>query len=363
MLPLFFYLPIVMREKVGIKKIAELSGVSIGTVDRVLNNRKGVSKETAKHIRAVIKHTGYKKNNVASRLKLANNKTITIAVLFPKEAYLDEHYWHLPLKGIHKAVSELSEMGIKHELHVFEIGSAKSFEKESKKILSKKPDALITVPFFIEQCKHLTEESEKMGIPVVFIDTEMDNEINNKYSIHQNSFQSGKVAARILSQIISDKGKYIVLNLVNDSNSQKNNQEREAGFRTFFKNEIQTFTPNIDSFTVYQSESDSLKKIFNPLTKTKEQIGVFVTNSRTYLLPKTIRELNLNNRTTIIGYDLNPTNIELLKKNEIQFIINQQPEYQGYSAVRGLFKLITEEEDSELSHKIPIEIIVKENFE
>ena len=64
-----------MGEKVGIKKIAELSGVSIGTVDRVLNNRKGVSKETAKHIRAVIKHTGYKKNNVASRLKLAQNKT------------------------------------------------------------------------------------------------------------------------------------------------------------------------------------------------------------------------------------------------------------------------------------------------
>ena len=127
-----------MGEKVGIKKIAELSGVSIGTVDRVLNNRKGVSKETAKHIRAVIKHTGYKKNNVASRLKLAQNKTISICVLFPKEAYLEEHYWNLPLKGINKAVAELSEMGITHDLHVFEIGSSRSFKKESQKILSER---------------------------------------------------------------------------------------------------------------------------------------------------------------------------------------------------------------------------------
>ncbi len=352
-----------MKEKVGIKKIAELSGVSIGTVDRVLNNRKGVSKETAKHIRAVIKHTGYKKNNVASRLKLANHKTITIAVLFPKEAYLDEHYWHLPLKGVHKAVSELSEMGINHELHVFEIGSARSFERESEKILSKKPDALITVPFFIKQSKRLTEKTEKAGIPAVFIDTEIDSEINNKYSIHQNSFQSGKVAARILSQIISGSGKFIVLNIINNTKTQKNNQEREKGFRTFFKDEIQTDHPNIDSFTVNQSEIDSLHEVFKPYTETNEQIGVFVTNSRAYLLPKTINDLGLNNRTTIIGYDLNPINTELLKKNEIQFIINQQPEYQGYSAVRGLFKLITEEDDSELNHKIPIEIIVKENFE
>jgi len=352
-----------MKEKIGIKKIAELSGVSIGTVDRVLNNRKGVSKETARHIRAVIKHTGYKKNNVASRLKLANNKTITIAVLFPKEAYLVEHYWHLPLKGILKAVSELSEMGIIHDLHVFEIGSMKSFERESEKILSKEPDALITVPFFIKECIRLTEKSEKAGIPVVFIDTEMDLEINNKYSIYQNSFQSGKVAARILSQIISGNGKFIVLNIINNSETQKNNQEREKGFRTFFKDQIQKDNPNIDSFTVNQSEIDTLQEIFKPYTKTNEQIGVFVTNSRAYLLPKTISDLDLNNRTTIIGYDLNPINTKLLKENKIQFIINQQPEHQGYSAVKGLFKLITEEDNSDLNHKIPIEIIVKENFE
>ena len=352
-----------MKEKVGIKKIAELSGVSIGTVDRVLNNRKGVSKKTEKHIKAVIKHTGYKKNNVASRLKLAYSKTITIALLFPKEAYLDEHYWHLPLKGILKAVSELSEMGIVHDLHVFEIGSMKSFKRESENILSKKPDALITVPFFLEQCKRLTAKSEKAGIHVVFIDTEMDSEINNKYSIYQNSFQSGKVAARILSQIISGNGKFIVLNIINNSETPKNNQEREKGFRTFFKDQIQTNNPNIDSFTVNQSKIDTLQEIFKLYTKTNEQIGVFVTNSRAYLLPKTISDLDLNNRTTIIGYDLNPINTKLLMENKIQFIINQQPEHQGYSAVKGLFKLITEEDNSELNHKIPIEIIVKENFE
>lgn len=352
-----------MKEKVGIKKIAELSGVSIGTVDRVLNNRKGVSKETVNHIRAVIKKTGYKKNNVASRLKLASHKAIAIVLLFPKEAYLEEHYWNLPIKGINKAVSELSEMGIIYELRVFEIGSLKSFKRESEKILSKIPDALITVPFFMEQCKRLTEESEKAGFPVVFIDTEMDSEINNKHSIYQNSFQSGKVAARILSQIISESGKFIVMNIINNTKTSKNNQEREKGFRTFFKDEKITDHPNIDSFTVNLSDSEALKEIFMPYTKTNEQIGVFVTNSKAYLIAKTISYLDLNNRTTIIGYDLNPLNTKLLKKNKIQFIINQQPENQGYKAVKGLFKLITEDDNSELNHKIPIEIIVKENFE
>ncbi len=351
-----------MKKKVGIKRIAELSGVSIGTVDRVLNNRKGVSEETAKHIRAVIKHTGYKKNNVASRIKLATNKAISIAVLFPKEAYLEEHYWHLPLKGINKAVTELSEMGISHDLHVFEIGNSRSFTKESQKILSKKPDAIITVPFFSSPNLELSKKAQELKIPIVFIDTKKGEEIESHYSIHQNSFQSGKVAARILSQIIRDQGEYIVLNLINDINSQKNNRERESGFRSFIETEMPTLQGAIHSVTVDQSNIKSMTQKLKPFSTKKVPLGIFVTNSRAYLLPEILDKIELKNTRTIIGYDLNPGNIKLLEENKIQFIINQQPEYQGYSAVKGIFKLITEEEDTDLNHKIPIEIVVKENL-
>ena len=45
-----------------IKEIAELAGVSRGTVDRVLNNRGSVNRETAEKIRAIIKQLGYKPN-------------------------------------------------------------------------------------------------------------------------------------------------------------------------------------------------------------------------------------------------------------------------------------------------------------
>ena len=46
-----------------------------------------------------------KKNNIASRLKLAKNSTIKIAVLFPNETYQESHYWHSPLKGIEKGIA------------------------------------------------------------------------------------------------------------------------------------------------------------------------------------------------------------------------------------------------------------------
>lgn len=44
---------------VTMKRIAEICGVSRGTVDRALNGRGRVSRETADHIRHVARQLGY----------------------------------------------------------------------------------------------------------------------------------------------------------------------------------------------------------------------------------------------------------------------------------------------------------------
>ena len=72
-----------MDKEIGIKEVARLAGVSIGTVDRVIHNRSGVSPDTFDRVTKIISETGYKKNNVASRLKLAKSSTLNIAVLLP----------------------------------------------------------------------------------------------------------------------------------------------------------------------------------------------------------------------------------------------------------------------------------------
>ena len=54
---------------VTIKKIAEVSGVSRGTVDRVLNNRGKVSPKTEQKVRECAKKLGYKPNLAGKALE------------------------------------------------------------------------------------------------------------------------------------------------------------------------------------------------------------------------------------------------------------------------------------------------------
>ena len=69
------------NEKITINDIARRTGLSKGTVDRVLHNRGEVSRKSYERVMEVIRELGYEPNVYASLL--AKGKKHLIAVLIP----------------------------------------------------------------------------------------------------------------------------------------------------------------------------------------------------------------------------------------------------------------------------------------
>ena len=84
----------------GVKEIARLANVSIGTVDRVLHNRPGVSKTTKNKILDIMKELDYQPNILARRL--ASKKILRFASLIPAVS-TETEFWDAPIKGIEMA--------------------------------------------------------------------------------------------------------------------------------------------------------------------------------------------------------------------------------------------------------------------
>ncbi len=339
----------------GIKRIARLANVSIGTVDRVLHNRAGVSKETEKRVRKVIKEIGYTKNTTASRLKLASVKKIKFAVLIP-ETKNKWSYWKLPKKGIGRAVKELMELGV--EVDYFEFLDSSTFKELMDEIFLKDYDAIVTVAFFENESNDLLDRANKKNIPVVFIDTEIKLETPTNF-IRQDSYKAGMVAARLLNGLVGNKGCYFVVNMLNDRGIHANNIQRERGFRKFFKDTGQEGV-QIQTINYSLSGEFEVTKEMETWFATENRKGIFVTNSKSHLLPRILEQYQVKN-TFIVGFDLNKQNLKHLENDEIDFLINQQPQYQGYVAIRSLFNFLTKQDGSELNLDIPVEIMVKEN--
>jgi DNA-binding LacI/PurR family transcriptional regulator len=73
-----------LPERIRIKDIARLADVSVGTVDRVIHSRSGVSEASKKRVEEILKQLDYQPNMYASAL--ASNKKYTFICLLPEQA-------------------------------------------------------------------------------------------------------------------------------------------------------------------------------------------------------------------------------------------------------------------------------------
>ena len=77
-----------MSSSVSIKEIAELAGVSIATVSRVVNQKGGYSAATEERVRSIIQKTCYAQGAIARGAQ--NEKKAVIGLMVPD--ILNEHF-------------------------------------------------------------------------------------------------------------------------------------------------------------------------------------------------------------------------------------------------------------------------------
>ncbi|MBO1330316.1 LacI family DNA-binding transcriptional regulator [Streptomyces sp. VRA16 Mangrove soil] len=69
------------RATVGIKDVARVAGVSVGTVSNVLNQPQRVSEATRRHVQQVIARLGYVRSEYARQLRAGHSRIVALLVL------------------------------------------------------------------------------------------------------------------------------------------------------------------------------------------------------------------------------------------------------------------------------------------
>ena len=347
-----------IQTKVRIKDIAERANVSVGTVDRVLHNRGEVAQETRDLIKKIIEELEYKPNIIAS--VLAMKKPFRIAVLMPLPSEQDS-YWKLHLKGMELAIKELSHFGASIQKYFFEITSEESLRLQYDQLLENKPDAVLMVPAFGASGNYITESLREENIPYSFIDTPIENGGELSF-FGQNSYQSGYLAAKLMSYGVSKETTVLIINVGSDKYSGPHHTERIKGFKAYLSenNITETKVRIIDIPST--NEADVKKALTAAFFDYSFVRGLFVTGFEVHLVAKFVDEKKLGN-IRMIGYDLLESNIHYLKKGTIDFLISQKPENQGFRGVMNLFNTLVLKQPISSKIPMPIDIITNENVD
>ncbi|MDR1357412.1 MAG: LacI family DNA-binding transcriptional regulator [Tannerellaceae bacterium] len=344
-----------------IKDIADMSGVSTGTVDRILHKRGRVSIEAQEKVAKVLKEIDYQPNLIARSLAL--KKKYNLIVLTPQPA--KGEYWAKLAEGVGRAEKELFSYHVNVKRLCFDQYNKNSFDAIIPLVALSECHGVVIATLFRESVMELAVALDAAGIPYVLIDAYIEG-TNCVAYYGTHSYDSGYIAGRLmLGQIRRDDD--IAVFYFNRKSEYKSTQvsKREEGFCDYVRHHrhegrICTVEINADGDGDGDSNNEAVLDDFfdkNPNLKA----GI-IFNSRASLLCNYLVKRNGMEDFKLIGYDVLDGNVGFLRSGLITHLIAQRPEVQGLHAVKALFRHLVMKEDIEQVNYMPIDVLMKENI-
>lgn len=310
-----------LKNRVTIYEVAKMSGVSLATVSRVINNSDIVSQKTKDKVNDVIKKLGYKPSALAQGL--ATSKSTTIGVVIPSANYV---YISNMLNGMTDKAKELG-----YDLRLFTTSHDRGEAlKVMEKVITSHVDGAIIFDDELEN-----EELMKIAsysVPLVAINN--DIEATNVGCIHFGYEHNIK---NIVADYIKDPHKEMYF--IHSNNCGRLLERIEKAF-------VDTHVKNNTNYGILSSD-DSYTKTYNDFMKFFESTkkGYFLAYRDSLAMAILNAALDSNLKV--------PEDVEILSLIGTKYALMTRPQissmhidlYQiGASAVELLTKIMNKEE-------------------
>lgn len=317
----------------SIKEIANLAGVSRGTVDRVLHDRGGVNYETECRVREIIELSEYEPNKAGKMLSI-QKKNIKLGMLLLNSVSSNPFINDL-ISGAEKTKRDLYNYGVEVIIKQSPIGDAVKQCELIDELVKSGINGLVIMPEndVIIQKKLLELKSNE--IPVITVNTDIENSGRLAY-VGSDYNKSGQVAAGLMALVTNKKA---TVGIISGNQNILCHKERVEGFVSLIKNNYPEImiedivSNNDDDFLSYELT----KKL---LTNNPKINALFFAAGGVFGGCKAVNDLNLSTKIRIICFDTVETTKEMINNKTINAAVDQDPKEQGSKSLRLLFDYI-----------------------
>lgn len=339
---------------VTLQQIAEAAGVSRGTVDRALNNRGRINPEVADNIKRIAKEMGYQPNRAGRALAMAK-RSIKIGVILQA---MDTPFMQEVYQGVLEAKSETERMGAEVKIKKIKKTDPMKVMETMKNMRAIGCSGIALVPVEDDRLKELIDEFAKEEIPVVTFNSDIEESARICF-IGQDTLQSGRAAAGLMSETIRENG---IVQVISGYPKNRGHRNRTAGFLQELK-ELRTDIEALEVRYNYDDNQQAEAIMREVLEHHPEVCGVYLTAAGSEGVCKVLEEKNLAGQIKVISNDLTEGNEKYLRSGTIRFLLGQNSFVQGYEPVMTLFRKLFDGIDPEEEYRYTeIEIKTKYNI-
>lgn len=312
--------------KIGIHEIAKLAGVSIGTVDRALHGRKGISEKTRQKVLAIVKDTDYKPN-LAARALSSTKPIARVGVCIPQEI----HYFYDQVRqGIGAGARSHRHLGVDVIYRPVDRQGI-SEPEQLQELLASDIQGLILTPSNPGKLMPLINEAEKKGIRVICVATDAP-ESNRSSVVCVNPELNGRIAGELMGRFVVPRSRVAI---VTGMLQTEDHLQKVHGFSETFPRVCQGGKV-VEILEGHNDEDETFIKCSQLLQQTGKLAGIYVATANCLPVCRAVTVLGLARKTKVITTDLFHEMVPYFEKGTIVASVYQRPYVQGQRAARLL---------------------------
>lgn len=314
---------------VGIKDIAKALGISIGTVDRALHGRAGISPKTRAKILNTAEKFNYRPNVAARNLKL--NRRLHIAVHLPLQisSFFD------PLReGIRTAAEAMVGVPMDLDFRTYPHmgrGDIESLETDVRRHY----DGIILTPSNPSKFDALIHSLMAEGTQVVCVASDAPRS-GRLASVSVHAEVSGAIAAELFARTIARPGQ---VSFITGDLSTQDHTEKLRGFAAA----LATIAPHLSLLPAVETHDrprDAWRETMTLLNRKQRPSGIYVSTANSLPVLKALEEQRALDQVLVITTDLFPEITPFLESGKILATLYQRPAAQGKVALESLIRFL-----------------------
>jgi LacI family transcriptional regulator len=333
--------------------IAREAGVSLATVDRVLNGRPRVRESSIKLVQDAVEKLGYVRD--VSAANLAKRKEYRFAFVIPdgKGQFLET---------IRAAIDELRQLPGPDRVTIETIGVPADDPNATARVLSGlavlKFDGVAIMSPETPQVRDAVTRLKQVGLAVVALVSDLPSSERDHF-VGVDNVAAGRTAGALLGRFLAGKaGKILVISA---SLSSRDSLERRFGFDSILSENFGALEvlPTIESRDDNQRLISIIKQV---MTTHRDIVGIYALGSGNTAILDALRASGRMGTCALIMHELTPSTRAALEAQEVDAVIMQNVGHLVRSSIRVLRAHVDKAPILDAQEKIRIEIVMKENL-
>lgn len=338
--------------RITIQDVAREAGVSVATVDRVLNHRPGVRPATVQRVEAAADKLAYQPDRLAARLARARDFHFCFILPTGTNTFMQTLRAEVEATARRLAVERV-RISVRL-VDVFD-GHALAEELDS---LGDDFDGVAVVALDHPAVRESINGLVEAGVKVVTLVSDAPGSRRAHYVGIDNT-AAGRTAAVLLGRFVGPrKGK---VGLIAGSLALRDHVERQFGFEQVMAREF----PHLEVLPVREGRDDyeKVEAVTKALlAETPDMVGIYNVGAGNRGIVAALEAAGRTQDIVFIAHDLTPFTRRHLVRGTIDAIVNQDPGHQARSAARVLLSACERTDFVADQERIRIDVFLRDNI-